>query len=613
MSFRFSSQFWFWFLLLSSFSCLAETSLPEVVVTATRSAQTVDDALASVTVITREDIDNSQALTLPEVLRSVPGLDLTTQGGYGKVTSVFLRGTESDHVLVLIDGVKVGSATAGTTAFEHLPLSQIERIEIVRGPRSSLYGSEAIGGVIQIFTRQGKGKKPRVELSAGMGEDSTYEFTAGVSGSIKDNWYSFYANNLQTDGFNAYNGSTSFFGPPTFEPDADGYKNTSYGINLGHRFEKNFTLEANAMRANANNEYDSSGANQADIVQQVIGLKADYLLNQSWQMSLNLGNSRDELENFGHNTTASFFNTKRSTASFQTNFLYSETNSLIVGYDYLLDEVDSSTKFAQTSRNNHGIFLESQSQFGQTDLIIGLRQDDNEQFGKHSTGNIALGYAVNPQTRVFISYGTAFKAPTFNDLYWPSSAFFSGNPNLNPEESESIEIGLKGKQADYRWSLNAYRTTINQMISYQTDPVTFKGTMVNIDKAKIKGIDAALNWRQAGFEFNLTGSWLKPEDDTTGKLLPRRAEKTLNIELAERKGAGRLGISWLIQSHRYDDAANKQRLSGYGILNLTADYYFNKNWFMRTRLENALDKEYETVRFYNTQRRFWFVSLHYLY
>lgn len=606
MYFRFSSIF----LLLYSFSCLAENTLPEVVVTATRSAQTVDDALASVTVITREDIENSQALTLPEVLRAVPGLDISTSGGFGQPTSVFLRGTESDHVLVLVDGVKVGSATLGITAFQHLPLSQIERIEIVRGPRSSLYGSEAIGGVIQIFTRQGKGK--RVELSAGMGADRTYELTAGVSGSTKDNWYSLYANRLETDGFNACDGNTSG-GCFTVEPDGDGYKNTSYSIRLGHRFENNLTVETHAMRAIADNQYDSSGANEANVVQQVIGFKTDYLLNDSWQMSLNAGESRDESENFGHNATRSFFNTKRTTASFQNNFLYSEANSLIIGYDYLLDEVDSSTDFAEKSRNNHGVFLEYQYQSGKTDLIMGVRQDDNEQFGKHSTGNLVLGYAVSEQTRFFISYGTAFKAPNFNDLYWPDSAFFGGNPNLVPEESESIEIGLKGEQAYYRWSLNAYRTKIDKMISYQSDPVTFKGTMINIDQAQIKGIDGALNWRKAGWEFNITGSWLKPEDEKTGNLLARRAKKTFNVELAEKRGAGRLGISWLTQSHRYDDSANKQRLSGYGILNLTADYYFNKNWAIKTRLENVLDKEYETARFYNTQGRFWFVSLHYLH
>ncbi|RKZ86744.1 MAG: TonB-dependent vitamin B12 receptor, partial [Candidatus Parabeggiatoa sp. nov. 1] len=177
----------------SLFLSAAENALSPVVVTATRTAQTVDESLASVTVITREDIDNSQALTIPDILRGVPGLDIT-MGGLGKTASVFMRGTESDHVLVLVDGVKIGSATTGSVAFEHLPLSQIERIEIVRGPRSSLYGSEAIGGVIQIFTRQGKGKKPSITFSGGAGEDNTYQLTGGVSGTTKGTSYSLFAN-----------------------------------------------------------------------------------------------------------------------------------------------------------------------------------------------------------------------------------------------------------------------------------------------------------------------------------------------------------------------------------------------------------------------------------
>ncbi len=590
---------------------MADNRLPELVVTATRTAKTVDDSLASVTVITRKEIDNSQALTVPEILRSVLGLDMSIQGGYGKLTSVFLRGTESDHVLVLIDGVKVGSATTGTTAFEYLPLSQIERIEIVRGPRSSLYGSEAIGGVIHIFTRQGKGKKQRVELSTGIGEDRTYELTAGVSGSVKDNWYSFYANHLKTDGFNARYGKTNFFGPPTFELDDDGHKNTSYSIRLGHHFTDRLTIEAQAMQADAHNEYDSSGANEEEAVQQVMGLKTDYKIKPSWEMNVTVGRSRDKRKQFGHNAIPSFFNTKRTTASLQNNFLYSEANSLMLGYDYLLDEVDSSTDFSQKRRNNQGVFLESQHQYGKTDLIIGYRQDDNEQFGTHSTGNIALGYVINPQTRFFISYGTAFKAPGFNDLYWPDSPFFVGNVKLTPEESESIEIGLKGKQKYYRWSLNAYHTQIDQMIAFTSDPVTFKGTMINLDEAKIKGIEGTLNWHKKGLELTLKGSWLKPEDETTNKLLIRRAEKTINVALAQKRGPMRLGINWLAQSHRYDDAANTQRLSGYGLWHLTGDYQFNKEWTLRCRVENLLDKSYETVRFYNTQGRFWFMSLHY--
>jgi vitamin B12 transporter len=258
--------------ILYPFSSTAENTLPELVVTATRTAQTVDESLASVTVISREEIDNSQALTLPEILRGVPGLDISSNGGLGKTTSVFMRGTESDHVLVLVDGLKIGSATLGNVALEHLPLSQIERIEIVRGPRSSLYGSEAIGGVIQIFTRQGKG----IQASVGMGDDRTYQVTAGLSGATKENWYSLYADHLQTEGFNDCQGNTSG-GCFTIEPDDDGYDNTSFSAKLGHRFGDSVTIEAHAMQAQGHTEYDSSFDNEADFVQQVLGLKADYV------------------------------------------------------------------------------------------------------------------------------------------------------------------------------------------------------------------------------------------------------------------------------------------------------------------------------------------------
>ncbi|HEC83710.1 MAG: TonB-dependent vitamin B12 receptor [Candidatus Parabeggiatoa sp. nov. 2] len=583
-----------------------EQRLPEVVVTATRTAQTVDDSLASVTVITREDIDNSQALTVPDLLRGVPGLDVTTSGGLGKSASVFLRGTESDHVLVLMDGVKVGSATLGTAAFQHLPLAQIERIEIVRGPRSSLYGSEAIGGVIQIFTRQGKGKKPSITFSGGYGADNTYQVTGGVLGSTKTSWYNLSAGYLQTDGFNDCRGSESG-GCFTIEPDDDGYDNTSYSVRLGHRFGESLSLEAFALRTEGHSEYDSSFDNEADILQQVIGFKADYAVSDSWLMNLNVGQSLDETDNFGNNAPNSFFNTTRTTGSFQSNFLFSNENTLTIGYDYQKDEVESSTAYTVDSLDNQGIFAQYQTQYGQADLIVGLRQDDNDQFGKHTTGNVGLGYALSPKTRFVLSYGTAFKAPSFNELYFPNF----GNPNLVPEESESIEMSFMGTQPLYKWSLNTYYTKVDKLIATNFDAATGNYFADNINNAKITGIDGALNWRKGGWEFNTTFSWLKPEDGTTGNLLPRRAEKSLMLELAEKRGPARLGLSWLTQSHRYDDTANTQRLGSYGILNATSEYNFNKHWALRIRVENALDEEYETARFYNTSGRFWFVSLHY--
>lgn len=600
------------YVILTPVSNAAEnTTLPPIVVTATRSAQTIEESLASVTVITREEIDNSQAFTVPELLRGVPGLDTYSIGGLGKPASVFLRGTESDHVLVLMDGVKIGSATTSTVAFEHLPLSQVERIEIVRGPRSSLYGSEAIGGVIQIFTRQGKGKKPTFTFSAGMGEDSTYQYTGGVSGSSKETSYSLFANRLQTDGFNDCRGSSSagcFISKP--QPDEDGYKNTSYSVRLAQSFGDKAKLELQALRTDGHTEYDSDFDNEADIVQQVFGLKADYTLRENWLINFNMGRSLDESKQFGNNMPESHFDTTRSSGTFLNQFLFSNENTLIVGIDYQIDEVESSTAYLEDSRNNKGGFLEYQFQSGKTTFNAGLRRDDNEQFGDHDTYNIGLGYPLNSKMRFVASYGTAFKAPSFNELYYPGY----GNSNLDPEESKSFELGLKGQQFNYRWFLSAYYTKIDKLIATNFDETISHYFADNINTAKIKGVDFSFNWHnKTGWEFNTNLSWLKPEDDVTGKILPRRAKTTFKAELAEKRGNGRLGLSLLAQSHRYDDAANTQRLGGYGIFNATYEHNFSKRWSLRVRLENILDKTYETARFYNTQGRFWFASFHVQY
>lgn len=583
----------------------ADNVLPKVVVTATRTAKTVNDSLASVTVIRRDEIERSQALTLPDILRGVPGVDIANNGGLGKPSSVFMRGTESDHVLVLIDGIKVGSATLGRFSFEHLPLSQIERVEIVRGPRSSLYGSEAIGGVIQIFTRKGKSKKPSVTISGGIGADNTYQFNAGVSGATKESWYSLFANRIQTDGFNDCQGSNSG-GCFTIEPDEDGYENTSYHLRLGQRLGEKISMEAYALRTEGHTEYDSSYDNEADFVQQVLGMKGDYVVNDNWLINLNMGQSLDKTDNFGH-STKSYFHTTRKTGSFQNNFFFSKRDTLTVGLDLQKDEVDSSTAFTIDSLDNKGIFAEYQTRSGRTDWIVGFRKDDNEQFGKHKTGNIGLGYALSQRTRFIANYGTAFKAPSFNELYFPNF----GNPNLVPEESESIEFGLMGTQLYYKWSLTAYRTHIDQLIATQFDAETGNYFADNINQAAINGIEGDLNWQKGGWTFKTKLSWLKAENEETGKLLPRRAQKTLNVALGERRGAMKTEISVLAQSHRYDDAANNHRLGGYSIVNLTHEYHFGKHFALRARLENVFDKEYQTARFYNTYGRFWFLSLRY--
>lgn len=582
--------------LLSSKVLMAEEILPEIVVTATRTAQTVDDSLAAVTVITREQIEQSSALTVPDLLRDVVGLETVRNGGIGQASSVFMRGTNSDHVLVLIDGIKIGSATLGQVPFQDLSLSQVERIEVVRGPRSSLYGSEALGGVIQIFTRR-PSEQSTVQASVGVGNDNHYETTADVSGAMGKMRYALGTSHLQSDGFDACQANL-MSGCFTDEPDDDSYRNTSAHARLTYHLTDWLDLEGHWWRAVGKTDYDSSFQNALDFVHQVLGLKTNITLSDTWDMSFHLGENRDEEDNSGHNTPNSVFNTQRTSFTWQNDWVIGENNLLTVGYDYQNEDVEGSVAYVVNSRDNHGYFAEYQHQFALTNLVLGLRNDDNEQFGNHLTGNIALGYDLTPTLQTFLAYGTAFKAPSFNELYYPDF----GNAQLVPEESQNIELGFKGQHKHHHWALSVYHTKIDELISIFP--------IANIDKAKITGVEGQLGWQIADWVMSVNGTWLTAEDEATGYDLPRRAEKTLGLDIAHTIGSLKMGLKVFVQSQRYDDAMNQHRLGGYGVTDIYSQYAFNPHWTLQAQLENVFDKDYETARFYNMPSRAFFMRLH---
>ncbi|MFP5506995.1 MAG: TonB-dependent vitamin B12 receptor [Gammaproteobacteria bacterium] len=591
-------------LLLGSPSVFA-AEIDPVIVTATRTARTADETLASVTVITRKDIERQQAQSVQDLLRGIPGVDIANNGGPGKATSVFLRGTESDHVLVLIDGVKVGSATLGTTAFQDIPVEQIERIEIVRGPRSSLYGSEAIGGVIQIFTRKGGGTlKPYVSLGGGSYE--TYNASAGVSGGGERGWFSLSASGIDTEGFNACNGSLSA-GCFTTEPDKDGYSNLSGSLRAGYRFDNGAEVDIHALHTDGDTEFDGSFVNESESIQQVLGGTLRFSPLDIWQITLAAGQSRDESDNFKDGTFQSRFDTERDTLSFQNDLSIALDHLLTVGTDFQDDRVDSTTAYAISSRDNTGLFTQYQGRFGAHDVQLSLRRDDNEQFGNRNTGGAAWGYALNEGLRLTASYGTAFKAPTFNELYFPGF----GNPNLRPEESDSIELGLGSKAAWGHWTINAYETRIDDLIAF--DASTF--APANIDQARIRGLEAVLGTRLGNWDLNTNLTLLDPEnrsgDTNDGNVLPRRARQSFRVDADRRFGQYTFGATLLAAGKRYDDLANTRRLGGYGTVDLRAEYALTRDWRLQARIVNLLDKDYETAAFYNQPGRSLFVTLRY--
>jgi vitamin B12 transporter len=582
-----------------------------IVDTATRTARTIDDTLASVTVITREEIERRQVASVPEVLRGVAGLGIASNGGLGKTTSVFLRGTNSDHVLVLIDGIRIGSATLGTAAFQDIPIDQIERIEIVRGPRSSLYGSEAIGGVIQIFTRKGGGAlKP--SFSVGGGSHATYKVSGGVSGGGAKGWYNLSASRLATSGFNACDGLPF---PPgggcsTFEPDEDGYTNTSGAVRAGYRFDNGLEFEGHLLHAEGDNEFDGTFVNQSDFVQQVVGGKLRFSPTSNWDVTLLGGRSLDESENFLHGESMSVFDTERDNVSFQNDISLATNHILTLGFDYYNDKVDSTTAFTVTSRGDKAGFAQYQGAFSGHDILLGIRHDDNEQFGERTTGNVAWGYAFGKALRLTASWGTAFKAPTFNQLFFPGF----GDPNLRPEESETVEAGVSGKLIAVTWSLNSYYTSIDDLIGFADDPSALFGIRAaNIDEARIHGLEALASATLWGWDVAANLSWLDPENrgdgPNKGNLLPRRAQTMFRFDLDRHFGPLQIGATVYGEGRRFDDIENTERLAGYVTVDLRAGIELHKHWILEGRVSNLLDKDYETAHLFNQDDRNFFLTL----
>lgn len=584
-------------IVLPAPSASAENS-ETIVVTATRTARTVDETIAPVSVITREDIEKSTARDLGELLSGLPGVDISRSGGYGKNTSLFLRGTNSNQVLTLVDGVKLYSATVGATAFQFIPLEQIERIEVVRGPRSSLYGSEAIGGVVQIFTRRGS-EENRWGASAGYGTYNTGEVSASGSGTAGQLQYSLVANAFQTDGFNALNDA---------QPDDDGYDNLSLSASARSDFERGGVLDLTFLRAEGTTDFDNpfdppSVFHDSDFVQQVAAARWDISPTDVWSSTVRVGQSRDESETFSDGVSDSEFDTKRNEISWQNDFQIRDSHILTAGIDYSDDQVESSTEFEEDSRDNTALFGEWQGDWEARRAVLGVRYDDNEQFGSHYSGNVDFAQDIGRNLTLSLGAGSAFKAPTFNDLYFPDF----GNPDLDAERSASIEAGISGLVSGGRWAARVFRTEIEDLITF--DSVTF--VPENIDEARINGLELEL--QAIVSQWSVTGALtlLDPTDEETGNVLPRRARETLFVSGARQWDRWRTGLSVLAQGKRYDDKANTVELDSYVVLNADLEYRLPANWTFKIDLRNLLDEDYQTVDGYNEPGRTIFAKVRY--
>jgi len=595
-------------------------TLDEVVVTATRTEQALAQTLSHATVITRKDIEASQAVDVPTLLRNQAGVEVYQNGGIGKQSSLFIRGTNSSHTLVLLDGVRINSATAGTTQIDQLMLDQIERIEVVRGNVSSLYGSEAIGGVIQIFTRRGKGA-PTFNGGLGAGSYGTKRISAGFGGGAEDDTFNVQVSKYKTDGISAV--KTSLV--PGVNPDKDGYDNTSASVNLRHAFGSAHSLSASLFESRATSQNDNPSGLSADVNSskshiQKYAVASDNRLSEGWLSKLQVSRGMDDTQNYLNGAPDAMmgaqFKTTSDLFSWQHTMRAGGNDVLVVGWEKLKQQVASSTLFTRNSRTDDSLFAGYTVNFGAEQLQLNYRKDKYSDFGTAKTWLLGYGGNIAESWRLTASMATAFKAPTLNDLFYPYTDWgawgsYQGNSNLKPEHSRNKELGLHYAKDGQKLDVVYFENRIHDLIAINTLPAS---TMVNLNEARIEGAELSLNEQIGEAAVRLSVTRQNPRDANTGLTLLRRAKNFASLGVVKQYGALKMGGEWQYSGVRTDVDINtsaRTRLAPYDVVNLTAGYAMSEHLELSARVDNLFNRDYMLAHGYNTLRRTVFVGLSY--
>lgn len=606
-------------LVLSSVAAShAQTQLKETVVTATRTAKPVGDVVADVTIIDRETIERSGAAGLADVLARVPGVEFYRNGGVGNQTDVLLRGGDSKHTMVLVDGVRVDSqSTSGGATWSSIPLSQIDHIEVVRGPSSAVYGSGAVAGVIQIFTKKG-GEAFSPSISYGYGTFNTQKLDMAVSGMADQFDYSLGVSGASSDGFNVR--------PiPLANPDADGYLSNSANIRLGLNITPSQRLEATLLQSRMDAQIDGTSTTGAALT---ASRTKDYRAvntfeTQSLQwLSQWTGNYNSRVGlSHGVDNGLSLQATQSTTQTVIDSLLW--FNEYKVGNQSFtagIEQRDDAFQIASPSPTTPAYFNKSKSQTGTSlgyawsgevhTVQLSARNDADSEFGGKTTTSAAYAYALTPQWRVSGSSSTSFRVPTLYQRFHPTY----GVATLAPESGRSVELGLKYAQAAQEFGVVVYRNAVTDLLTFVSGAgsgcrVPASGCYVNVGEAVYRGVTVSA--RQSFGEVGVWGSLdlQDPKDGVSGKLLARRATHHATLGLDTRVGPWTWGADMVLSALRYDDAANNTVLPGYVVLNVSAQRRIGKDWTALVRVDNATDATYQLAKDYATSTRTLYVGL----
>ncbi len=584
-------------ILAAAGNTVAETTTTDtLIVTATRTEQASFTSLASVTVIDRDTIEQSQAQDVADLIRMEAGIDIARNGGPGQSTSFFMRGTESNHAVVMIDGVKINPGTIGQSAIQNIDPYLIERIEIVKGPRSTLYGSDAIGGVINIITRRDE----RMQISGTTGSFNTRKLNASLGGAANDVYYGIDLGLNRTDGFQTR----------TTWPNDRGYDNDSVNLKLGTEQEWG-SLELRHLQATGNAEYIATDLTtfmnilgDQDFDNRVSAISGEFFVNDYWTSTLTFSNMQDEIE---QNQSTDFLETDRNSLDWQNDIAF-EQHLFTVGISLQREKADAisyGTAYSADTDTDE-VYIQDDIDLGRHKLLIGARHTDHETFGTENTWNIGYGYEVSAATFLFANAGTGFRAPDATDRFG-----FGGNPNLEPETSTSYELGLRHKFNDaLNLTASLFDNRIEDLIDYPGPTFTAR----NVNEARIKGLEASLNHQQGPWHSSVSLNVQNPKDESNNTQLLRRAKRSLAARTSYQWDKLRLGGELIAQNERHDIDASTflpTTNAGYGILNLTAEYALSPELDLAARVDNVTDREYVLANGYQTQELSGFITLRY--
>ncbi|TWC14938.1 MULTISPECIES: TonB-dependent receptor domain-containing protein [unclassified Pseudomonas] len=579
-------------LLADTFERDQALKLPEVLISANRQVEARNDSSAANTVFTRDDIDRLQPGSVTDLLSRVPGVQVVQTGGRGSLPGIYIRGTQSAQSLVLVDGQRIGNSTSGDSNLQHINIDQVERVEVLRGSRSVIYGSDAIGGVIQIFTRRGgeKGLQPRMHV--GFGSHQTWERSLGLSGGDEKTRFNLGASLDETTGINRTHESYPSDG------DHDEYRNKSVSLSLSHALTDDIEIGANLLDNRGKSEFDNPFGRfdtttfeslqqqpYSDFAVSSISSYVDARVNDIWKTRVEFGHSENREKTLDKlSDERSVFNTYRDSVNWQNDLTLNERNSLILGGDWYEDRINSSTPFDEDSRWNRAAFIQHRYQADSFSTELGLRRDQNQQFGGQNSWSGTFTLPLNPDNDVLLTYSEGFRAPTFNDLYYPD---FS-NPDLKPETSKSYELQWRSQLTETsRLETSLYRTDLEDAIIFGSN-----SRPQNVASARINGFEAALKQELFGWQSNLGVAIIDPRDRDSGHTLARRARRTLSLDLDRQFDRFGLGASWQAVSSSYDDLNNQQPLGGYALLGLRSSWELNREVKLELKVDNLLDKGY---------------------